>query len=1336
MPRTFSTRIKLFPPALCLLLCGCAVTRIDVDVYKGPMANHADVQTEQLAALAMGAKPLLIELRDDFDKIRVSRAGTVKVGDKNSTNLGYRTDFIAQPLPSERGLSGKYRSSKQWLINQQAIQVNAILSLYQDRSDARLADLTRAAQDALDRYQNGWSVYTDVWGKDKQIWGSLKVPVPKENKGLYNAYEKFLIASSQKIRPQWLIFKAESGTDLKYATNEQFLELANDQNKLVTNDANKLYSGHPELHAQQMAFVARVREVSQAFLDARKAMQDLLDVSLQIALRASDESFSISDRQKIIGACAQFIVQLIDPTFLYVTLADTTDLATVDLKSRLKLGDGFFNCDDVHSEQVFADKKRRLQNELRNLLVADTASTVYDLIKIDALFQTLKKACFELQPEENRYGLARVRPVNDYNEKFVKDIAEQRKKDMALQPQVTTDTNISDPDAARRNVPLLSSTGDELQKLSAGGSFQSGAGLEDGRLDEGLVTSINNYMAATKDFDKSPQSVGAKENLDAKRRTLVRQLIHFSEKLIFIADNQFLLTRDNEYGAFKDFKNFNRAAAVLQTIGNSILVAANELYERDDYRTNRDGTTAKDRLENALKEISGLTAGSAYKDEVQKYIADPTELLDPKVSKASADAKTALDDANQALKKANAADSQAKSQQTSDKSDADGLTDDKSQIAGGDLSKDKDVAAALQEQLNSGPAKTTPAKLLQTLKVKMTSARDDAKKKNATSDDSKRLSAVVDFVSHMTVPKPDVEGTSSDADGIVRRALTTAVADVLAAATRKVADDNNAVAAADEQVKQAASNLSGKTQGLSDATKAMQGERDKTVAALTLILPQLSASQPNEDIHDAVKQALDNMGKTASADQKDLITKAQAIWELIKVPDALKIIPTPQNATPRDAMDDLLANLRMQHVNAVQQLGANSPRVRELVAAIHVAEMYRSDMVYIRPPAAYLRTSNVATLLQQGGRDLQWQNLLQQQAFRTTPLMGPALNAETEQNPDYAAIRSIDRQFWQNINSVRVAGSGITNYVITKDDIGNWYVKNYAGDPKPIIDAAKTTALFNAGNAIGGATAANRLLQYDKDPNAEPQSETDLQMAVFTSDYNVATTAFVGDLLGDSTKGKSSAQQSIDTALTSGWANDAGLSDVKDRLTGAKAAAETSTDIAKDAGIAADSDAANDPKLPDKILNTLKGFKAYQDRLIAGIDNLHLDNSDKIIADHQQVTAKQSDQKAALSKAQSPGALQADQAALAAADAALADAQATLSTDLAAAQQQITSAKADVISAFSGILNPLVQKRLDTVNTYSGALSVLQKASAAKPAPTTQKAAAPALPNQPSSPAS
>src|SRR5947209_3041239 len=107
MQRISASCVNLIYPVALFLLCGCAVTRIDVDVYKGPMANHADVQAEQLAALAMGAKPLLIELRDRLDEIEVTRRGKVKVAGDPSKNLGYKADFM--PTPPDREIGGKYK---------------------------------------------------------------------------------------------------------------------------------------------------------------------------------------------------------------------------------------------------------------------------------------------------------------------------------------------------------------------------------------------------------------------------------------------------------------------------------------------------------------------------------------------------------------------------------------------------------------------------------------------------------------------------------------------------------------------------------------------------------------------------------------------------------------------------------------------------------------------------------------------------------------------------------------------------------------------------------------------------------------------------------------------------------------------------------------------------------------------------------------------------------------------------------------------------------------------------------------------------------------------------
>jgi hypothetical protein len=48
-------------------LTACAITKIDVDVYKGPLSNHEEVQMERMAVMAIGAKPLLIRLRDSLE---------------------------------------------------------------------------------------------------------------------------------------------------------------------------------------------------------------------------------------------------------------------------------------------------------------------------------------------------------------------------------------------------------------------------------------------------------------------------------------------------------------------------------------------------------------------------------------------------------------------------------------------------------------------------------------------------------------------------------------------------------------------------------------------------------------------------------------------------------------------------------------------------------------------------------------------------------------------------------------------------------------------------------------------------------------------------------------------------------------------------------------------------------------------------------------------------------------------------------------------------------------------------------------------------------------------
>ena len=181
------------------------------------------------------------------------------------------------------------------------------------------------------------------------------------------------------------------------------------------------------------------------------------------------------------------------------------------------------------------------------------------------------------------------------------------------------------------------------------------------------------------------------------------------------------------------------------------------------------------------------------------------------------------------------------------------------------------------------------------------------------------------------------------------------------------------------------------------------------------------------------------------------------------------------NADPTTCGDPV--NLAAAHKTACMRL----TRVR---TALETAYEQRAGMAYIRPPGAYLRTSFAATGLQQSAR-LGWRNMLDQhfwqgQISASSPfqwldrVFGGDSEAKFEQDR-LDTLSEIDKQFWQNINSVRLAGAGNTNYVLVKDDIGNWYAKGLEADPESIFDGIFSNALF----ALGTPLNANFLQQVE-----------------------------------------------------------------------------------------------------------------------------------------------------------------------------------------------------------------------------------------------------------------
>lgn len=175
-------------------------------------------------------------------------------------------------------------------------------------------------------------------------------------------------------------------------------------------------------------------------------------------------------------------------------------------------------------------------------------------------------------------------------------------------------------------------------------------------------------------------------------------------------------------------------------------------------------------------------------------------------------------------------------------------------------------------------------------------------------------------------------------------------------------------------------------------------------------------------------------------------------------------VPKRQGATPRsptDVMDQVIAVLRYQQLDA---LAKGETRAATIASALAEAKRQRADMVFLRPSSSYLRSVFASTSTQDDPK-LGWRNLLNDQVLA----IGSHFRSLGQQDVKRSARETkaeLDKAFWQNINTVRVNGASGTNFVVAKDDVGNWYVKSMGTDPSAMVKAAKNLALFNLGGTF------------------------------------------------------------------------------------------------------------------------------------------------------------------------------------------------------------------------------------------------------------------------------
>lgn len=224
---------------------------------------------------------------------------------------------------------------------------------------------------------------------------------------------------------------------------------------------------------------------------------------------------------------------------------------------------------------------------------------------------------------------------------------------------------------------------------------------------------------------------------------------------------------------------------------------------------------------------------------------------------------------------------------------------------------------------------------------------------------------------------------------------------------------------------------------------------------------------------DALERSYDWMGDPEGAQQQDqeakvarteiegwngALTTSRPASSPLQARTALGL-----NARATDVIDALIARLEYLRIDTVAQGGADTKAAMDLQAALDLAHAHRTGMVKLLPAATYLRNSYPSSSLQ--GLPL----------FYETSILGDRGTPILDYGKKELAV-VMDKQYWQTVNTIAVTGVGDTNSVLVKDDLGNWTIKSYSGNPKDIVAAMKQLALYATGAGISPAA----LVQADQ----------------------------------------------------------------------------------------------------------------------------------------------------------------------------------------------------------------------------------------------------------------
>ena len=898
--------------------------------------------------------------------------------------------------------------------------------------------------------------------------------------GMKNIYERRL-----PFRAVWKLLR-DGGENTRLAKKTRFLFLDNNEGE----EAYKTLTGW-------------IKELADAYWSSRQATRELWEASLVLLVQIDrlEQTKSEQKQSDRYPALKERVVNLATELTSVYQIASALDRVNSDgqcsvLGNRLTSG---MTCPSLGPDEqaAWTEPAVRANPErfvviLRRALSTTPTDTAYFLLDLDSLEKHVPPRTLSsvntLVKRVNRGSVHRMVRLG-LNRSYIDD---EKQNDQIRMVQSAS----------------------ELARTLAGG-------FERGRLLSGIHTLTENYLQS------HDRGMSATEEKDEAR--LLDALVEFAQKVLFLANHEELASPPDTPGLlpgsgenlgrgllgdrFMDFLYYTtpfspfgsdlltrtrrQYSRVLQAVGNSILFSANELRERERYREQ-----GQKKVSTEVRAVNSI------------YSPDPTRVLTDLLSELEHEKDTAETELNDAQTRKTAIATQLGTPTNSKP----GLYRNKATAIKELADVEQDLADYRKKlsQLEAIHHVLTPERkaLIKTqwkeseaqnindffdnaegLKKKILQARqlhdgtptpdeiakwNDATKYIESSDTRDAFEAYRAQEGHTSLKRSDLLDKLVDhikwldterAKRIVQYEDTRNEKD---AALHRIEQE---IAALDAE----ATRLDKRILELPD--KKVQFEFTKTEIESVKADVLKEANQGNQFVLPKTMYSLID----SHLDKKNTLTSkvAQKILSTRTPSPGMPPLNTRDYKSPIEVMDALIALLRHHQMDVVQRWGQDSDENKRATEAVENAYRHRAGMIYIRPSSTYLRTSFPSTSLQDDP-NLAWDNMLLKQGLRNLPFsseLRDILNPSVKQ--DRSLTSELDKQYWQNINRVRVSGAGFTNQALVKDDVGNWYVKQYYGDTEDIAKSAKNLALFSLGTKMPIDLA--RELRDASDPKGDPE---------------------------------------------------------------------------------------------------------------------------------------------------------------------------------------------------------------------------------------------------------